>query len=61
MKPLKPWLSFPEQLQQLQARGLHVDDHAAALDYLECLGRYRPRHVPGLEALPQWKRQVAHK
>lgn len=41
MKPLKPWLSFPEQLQQLQARGLHVDDHAAALDYLERLGYYR--------------------
>ena len=41
MKPLKPWLSFEDQLQQLEARGLVVDDHAAALDYLERLGYYR--------------------
>ena len=41
MKPLKPWLSFSDQLLQLQARGLHVDDHVAALDYLERLGYYR--------------------
>ena len=41
MKPLKPWCSFSDQLQQLQARGLHVDDRAAALDYLERLGYYR--------------------
>ncbi|MDR0780413.1 MAG: Abi family protein [Pseudomonadales bacterium] len=41
MKPLKPWRSFSDQLQQLQARGLHVGDHAAALDYLERLGYYR--------------------
>lgn len=41
MKPLKPWCSFADQLQQLQARGLHVDDAAAALDYLERLGYYR--------------------
>lgn len=41
MKPLKPWRSFSDQLRQLQARGLRVDDHAAALDYLERLGYYR--------------------
>jgi abortive infection bacteriophage resistance protein len=41
LKPLKPWLSFSDQLQQLQARGLHVGDHATALDYLERLGYYR--------------------
>ena len=41
MKPLKPWLSFHDQLQQLQARGLQVEDRAAALDYLERLGYYR--------------------
>ena len=37
MKPLKPWLSFADQLQQLQDRGLQVDKPAAALDYLERL------------------------
>lgn len=26
MKPLKPWRSFADQLQQLQNRGLQVDD-----------------------------------
>lgn len=41
MKPLKPWRSFAEQLQQLQSRGLQVDQPAAALDYLERLGYYR--------------------
>lgn len=41
MKPLKPWLSFADQLQQLQDRGLQVDNPAAALDYLERLGYYR--------------------
>lgn len=41
MKPLKPWLSFADQLQQLQVRGLQVDNPAAALDYLERLGYYR--------------------
>lgn len=41
MKPLKPWRSFADQLQQLQDRGLQVDDPAAALDYLERLGYYR--------------------
>lgn len=41
MKPLKPWLSFADQLHQLQDRGLHVDDPAAAIDYLERLGYYR--------------------
>lgn len=41
MKPLKPWRSFADQLQQLQSRGLQVDSPAAALDYLERLGYYR--------------------
>lgn len=41
MKPLKPWLSFADQLQQLQARGLQVDNPTAALDYLERIGYYR--------------------
>lgn len=41
MKPLKPWRSFADQLQQLQDRGLQVDNTAAALDYLERLGYYR--------------------
>lgn len=41
MKSLKPWRSFHDQLQQLQARGLHVDNPAAALDYLERIGYYR--------------------
>ena len=41
MKPLKPWRSFDDQLQQLQARGLQVENRAAALDYLKRLGYYR--------------------
>lgn len=41
MNPLKPWSSFPDQLQQLQSRGLQVSNPAAALDYLERLGYYR--------------------
>ena len=41
MKPLKPWLAFASQLETLQTRGLQVEDHAAALDYLERLGYYR--------------------
>lgn len=41
MKPLKRWLSFEDQLRQLEARGLTVDDSAATLDYLERLGYYR--------------------
>lgn len=41
MKSLKPWRSFEDQLQQLQKRGMQVENHAAALDYLERLGYYR--------------------
>lgn len=41
MKPMKPWLSFNDQLAQLESRGLQVEDRAAALDYLERLGYYR--------------------
>ena len=41
LQPLKPWRSFADQLQQLQTRGLQVDNTASALDYLERLGYYR--------------------
>lgn len=41
MKPLKPWLSQADQLQLLCDRGLQVDNHAAALNYLKRLGYYR--------------------
>lgn len=41
MKPLKPWLSFEDQLKQLESRGLCVDDTRTALGYLERLGYYR--------------------
>lgn len=41
MKPLKPWLSFSDQLEQLRERGLEVENRAAALDYLKRLGYYR--------------------
>lgn len=41
MKPLKPWRSFAQQLDVLQARGLLVEDRVAAIDYLERLGYYR--------------------
>ena len=34
MKPLKPWCSFADQLQQLQDRGLLVDNSVAALTKL---------------------------
>lgn len=41
MKPLKPWMAFDDQLQQLQQRGLQVEDEAAARAYLKRLGYYR--------------------
>lgn len=41
MKPLKPWMAFDDQLQQLQQRGLQVEDEAAAQSYLKRLGYYR--------------------
>lgn len=41
MKPLKPWLSFSDQLKQLHERGLEVENRTAALDYLKRLGYYR--------------------
>jgi abortive infection bacteriophage resistance protein len=41
LRPLKRWLSITDQLELLQARGLHVDDRVAAMDYLERLGYYR--------------------
>lgn len=40
-KAPKPWISFEDQLQLLKARGMQVDDDAAALDYLERIGYYR--------------------
>ncbi len=40
-KPLKPWMSFADQLAQLEQRGMAVEDRAAALDYLERIGYYR--------------------
>ena len=41
MKPPKNWLSFEEQLRKLKAKGMHVDDEAVAIDYLERIGYYR--------------------
>jgi len=41
MRPLKPWRSYEEQLKQLQARGLQVEDVTAAKDYLQRIGYYR--------------------
>ena len=40
-KPIKPWLSFQDQLNTLQERGLKVDNQSAALNYLKRLGFYR--------------------
>ena len=40
-KPIKPWLSFQDQLDTLQERGLNVDNQPAALNYLKRLGYYR--------------------
>lgn len=40
-KAPKPWKSFEDQLKLLKARGMQVDDNAAALDYLERIGYYR--------------------
>lgn len=37
----KPWLSYPEQIEQLKARGLAVTDKVKALEYLERIGYYR--------------------
>lgn len=41
LKPLKPWMSFADQLAQLEERGMGVEDKAAALEYLERIGYYR--------------------
>lgn len=41
MSDLKPWRSFPEQLNILKSRGLQADDESAALRYLERIGYYR--------------------
>ncbi len=37
----RPWKSFEEQLELLEARGMVVADEAAALEYLERVGYYR--------------------
>lgn len=37
----KPWLSTPQQLDQLIARGLQVSDRPKALDHLQRIGYYR--------------------
>lgn len=37
----KPWISFEDQLEQLQKRGLLVSDPDKALDYLKRIGYYR--------------------
>ena len=37
----KPYLSFPQQLQLLKARGLEITDDAAALSCLQRIGYYR--------------------
>lgn len=41
IKSLKTWMSFADQLVQLEQRGMVVDDRPAALDYLERIGYYR--------------------
>lgn len=38
---IRPWKSFPEQLELLKSRSMVVTDEAAALDYLERVGYYR--------------------
>ena len=37
----RPWLSFADQLQQLEERGLGVTDRASAVSYLDRVGYYR--------------------
>lgn len=41
MSYTRPWMSFSDQLAQLQSRGMDVGDQAAALSYLERIGYYR--------------------
>lgn len=41
MANLKPWKSMADQLAQLKARGMLVDNEWAALDYLSRIGYYR--------------------
>ena len=37
----RPWLSFEDQLKQLEERGLGVTDRASAVSYLDRVGYYR--------------------
>lgn len=37
----RPWLSFEDQLQQLEERGLGVTDRVSAVSYLDRVGYYR--------------------
>lgn len=41
MNRVKPWQSYPEQLQILKRRGLQVEHDEAALRYLARIGYYR--------------------
>ena len=41
LKPPKAWKSFDEQLAQLKARGLRINDDKKALGYLKAIGYYR--------------------
>ena len=41
MSYLKSWLSLDQQLDQLQARGLHVSDRDKALSCIQRIGYYR--------------------
>lgn len=64
MNPIKPWQSFPEQLEILKNRGLEVDDEEAALSYLARIGYYRlsgywyPMRQINHEASKQEKRPI---
>ncbi|MBP9023734.1 MAG: Abi family protein [Spirochaetes bacterium] len=41
IKPLKPWISFEDQLKILKDRGIAVDNDSAAISYLKRVGYYR--------------------
>lgn len=64
MNSVKPWQSFPDQLQILKSRGLQVDDDEAALRHLARIGYYRlsgywyPMRVTDKTASAREKRPV---
>ena len=41
MSYTRPWMRFPDQLAQLQVRGMDIGNEPAALSYLERIGYYR--------------------